>query len=54
MDREQELRERAYRIWEEEGRLNGNDREHWLRAKQQHEDRARDRGAADRVRHQPR
>jgi hypothetical protein len=37
MDREQELQERAYRIWEEEGRLDGNDREHWLRAEQQHE-----------------
>lgn len=37
MDRDQELRERAYRIWEEEGRLDGSDREHWLRAEQQHE-----------------
>jgi hypothetical protein len=30
--REQAIRERAYAIWEEEGRPDGRDREHWLRA----------------------
>jgi Protein of unknown function (DUF2934) len=30
--REQAIRERAYAIWEEEGRPEGKDREHWLRA----------------------
>lgn len=31
-DREQQVRERAYAIWEQEGRPDGEDREHWLRA----------------------
>lgn len=30
---ERRVRERAYAIWEQEGRLHGNDREHWERAK---------------------
>jgi hypothetical protein len=30
--REQAIRERAYRIWENEGCFHGNDVEHWLRA----------------------
>src|SRR5689334_23583134 len=30
---EQRIRERAYRIWEEEGRPEGRDREHWERAR---------------------
>ena len=30
--REHRIRERAYAIWEEEDRPEGNDREHWLRA----------------------
>jgi hypothetical protein len=30
---EQAIRERAYAIWEEEGRLEGRDLDHWLRAK---------------------
>ena len=29
---EQRIRERAYALWEGEGRSNGNDREYWLRA----------------------
>lgn len=31
---EQQIREMAYAIWEEEGRLEGKDREHYFRAKQ--------------------
>jgi Protein of unknown function (DUF2934) len=31
--REQDIRERAYAIGEEEGCLDGKEREHWLRAK---------------------
>jgi hypothetical protein len=30
--REQAIRERAYAIWEEEGRPDGKDLDHWLRA----------------------
>jgi len=30
--REQAVRERAYAIWEEEGRRDGNELDHWLRA----------------------
>ncbi len=30
--KEQAIRERAYAIWEEEGRPDGKDLEHWLRA----------------------
>lgn len=32
MDRDQEQRERAYRIWEEEGRPSDKHQEHWERA----------------------
>ncbi len=32
MEREQEIRIIAYRIWEEEGYGEGNHLEHWLRA----------------------
>ena len=32
MGREDEIRVIAYNIWEEEGRLDGRDYEHWLRA----------------------
>jgi hypothetical protein len=32
-DSEQRIRERAYRIWEEEGRPEGRDKEHWERAR---------------------
>ncbi len=31
-DREQAVRERAYAIWEEEGRPHGRDLDHWHRA----------------------
>jgi hypothetical protein len=31
-DREQRIRERAYRSWEEEGRPKGKHEEHWERA----------------------
>jgi hypothetical protein len=31
-DREQQQRERAYKIWEDEGRLEGAHEEHWQRA----------------------
>jgi Protein of unknown function (DUF2934) len=31
-DKEQALRERAYAIWEREGRPDGKDLDHWLRA----------------------
>jgi hypothetical protein len=31
-EREQAIRERAYAIWEEEGRRDGKDLDHWLRA----------------------
>jgi hypothetical protein len=32
MDREEIIRQRAYRIWEEEGRPEGRDRLHWDQA----------------------
>jgi len=31
-DREDRIRQRAYEIWEMEGRLHGRDKEHWERA----------------------
>jgi hypothetical protein len=33
--REQAIRERAYAIWEEEGRPDGRDLDHWRRAEQE-------------------
>jgi hypothetical protein len=33
-DRDDELRKRAYEIWESEGRADGSDMDHWLRAEQ--------------------
>lgn len=36
MDKDQERRERAYRIWEEEGRPDGKHENHWQRAEDQH------------------
>lgn len=36
-DREQELRNRAYAIWEREGRPHGEHDEHWKRAQEEHE-----------------
>ncbi len=37
-DREQQQRERAYRIWEQEGRQEGRDLDHWHRAAEQGQD----------------
>ena len=37
MNKEQEQRERAYRIWEDEGRPEGQHDDHWRRAEEQHE-----------------
>lgn len=34
-DREQRIRERAYSIWESEGRREGDHTEHWHRASQE-------------------
>ncbi len=36
-DNEQQRRERAYKIWEDEGRPEGAHEEHWRRAEEQHE-----------------
>ncbi len=36
-DREQQRRERAYKIWEDEGRPEGAHDDHWHRAEDQHE-----------------
>lgn len=33
-DLQQKIRERAYRLWEAEGRVHGHDIEHWLQAEQ--------------------
>jgi len=44
-DKEQERRERAYKIWEDEGRPEGQHEDHWQRAEDQHE--ATEREAAD-------
>jgi pyrroloquinoline quinone (PQQ) biosynthesis protein C len=35
-DRDQKLREHAYKIWEDEGRPEGSHEDHWRRAEQQH------------------
>jgi len=45
MDRDQERRERAYKIWEDEGRPDGQHDDHWQRAEDQHE--ATEREVAD-------
>ncbi|TNM61564.1 DUF2934 domain-containing protein [Aliirhizobium smilacinae] len=37
VDKEQQRRERAYKIWEDEGRLEGAHDDHWRRAEEQHE-----------------
>jgi hypothetical protein len=34
-DKEAEIRERAYAIWEQEGRPTGNEMKHWLQAWQE-------------------
>ena len=36
-DKDQKRRERAYKIWEDEGRPEGADLDHWQRAEDQHE-----------------
>jgi hypothetical protein len=36
MDKDQERRERAYRIWEDEGRPHGKHDDHWQRSEDQH------------------
>ena len=36
-DKEQKRRERAYKIWEDEGRPDGEHDDHWRRAEAQHE-----------------
>ena len=36
-DREQRQRERAYQLWEAEGRQHGAHEDHWQRAEDQHE-----------------
>lgn len=36
-EREQRRRERAYAIWEDEGRPEGADLDHWQRAEEQHQ-----------------
>jgi hypothetical protein len=36
-DDDQKQRERAYKIWESEGRAEGKHLEHWQRAEQHHE-----------------
>jgi Protein of unknown function (DUF2934) len=33
IDLERQVRERAYQIWEQEGRVHGRDEQHWHRAK---------------------
>lgn len=33
VDLEQKIRERAYQIWEQEGRIHGRDEHHWHMAK---------------------
>lgn len=35
MTREEQLRQRAYRIWESEGRPDGMEAEHWARAERE-------------------
>jgi len=37
-DTEKEIRERAYRIWQEEGRPKGKHKEHWERARKEIEE----------------
>lgn len=41
-DKEQRQRQRAYKIWEEEGRIDGAHLDHWQRAEDQHEETERE------------
>ena len=36
-DREEKIRQLAYKIWEEEGRESGFHNDHWLRAEKEHQ-----------------
>ena len=50
-DKERAQRERAYKIWEDEGRIDGSHEHHWQRAEERHETSQGNSGddAADRV-----
>jgi hypothetical protein len=37
MDKDQDRRDRAYKMWEDEGRPEGLHEDHWRRAEEQHE-----------------
>lgn len=37
ISKEEKLRQLAYKIWEEEGRVEGFHDDHWLRAEKEHE-----------------
>jgi hypothetical protein len=37
-DKERRIRERAYRIWEDEGKPSGREKEHWRRARREIEE----------------
>jgi hypothetical protein len=41
-DREQKLRERAYKIWEDGGRIDGSHEDDWRRAEEQHQETERE------------
>jgi hypothetical protein len=41
-DREQKLRERAYKIWEDRGRIDGSHEDDWRRAEEQHQEAERE------------
>ena len=45
-DREEKIRERAHRMWEEEGRPEGRAADHWQRAAREVEGRSQDRSSA--------
>ena len=36
-DKEQRLRDRAYKIWEDAGRPDGSHEDHWKQAEEQHD-----------------
>jgi DUF2934 family protein len=47
MDREDRIRQRAYRIWEDEGCPDGHDREHWDRAEREVDDKPAEAPSSD-------
>ncbi|MDP9840487.1 hypothetical protein J2T09_005274 [Neorhizobium huautlense] len=51
-DREQQRRERAYKLWEDEGRPEGAHDDHWKRAEDQHELTEQDQGDVRKVNQQ--